>query len=121
MTKRTGTARLVLLVLAPILVATLACTASAFAADAGALYSQHCAACHGVKGRGDGPGGKFLKPPPRDFAESLKGKSDAWVTKAIEDGGGAVGESAAMPPFKDLSKAEVKALVDYVKQLAAGK
>ena len=121
MIKQTRATQLVLFVLAAMLAAAFTCTAAAFAADAGALYAQHCAVCHGDKGHGDGPSGKFLKPPPRDFAVSLKGKTDAWVSKAIQDGGAAVGESATMPPFKDLSAAEVKALADYVKQLAAGK
>ena len=29
--------------------------AGAMAADAPALYTQHCASCHGATGRGDGP------------------------------------------------------------------
>ena len=32
-----------------------------------ALYAQHCAACHGVTGRGDGPAGKSLDPRPSSF------------------------------------------------------
>jgi high-affinity iron transporter len=28
------------------------------------LYQQHCAACHGVGGQGDGPAAKGLEPPP---------------------------------------------------------
>jgi mono/diheme cytochrome c family protein len=32
-----------------------------------ALYAQHCAACHGAKGDGQGLAAKFLFPKPRDF------------------------------------------------------
>ena len=28
------------------------------------LYQQHCASCHGPRGRGDGPAGKGMVPPP---------------------------------------------------------
>ena len=31
--------------------------------------------CHGTKGKGDGPAGKYLNPKPSDFAVSLKGKA----------------------------------------------
>lgn len=34
------------------------------------MYLQHCAACHGVEGRGDGPAAKQLFPGPRDFTGS---------------------------------------------------
>ena len=33
-------------------------------------YLQHCAACHGLTGRGDGPAASQLYPPPRDFVQS---------------------------------------------------
>jgi mono/diheme cytochrome c family protein len=91
----------------------------AHAQQADAIYSESCAACHGDKGHGDGPAGKYLKPPPTDFGTSLKGKSDDWITKAITQGGAAVGESPVMPGFKQLSADQVKALVDYVKKLGS--
>jgi mono/diheme cytochrome c family protein len=31
------------------------------------LYIRHCAGCHGVEGRGDGPAAEVLLPRPRDF------------------------------------------------------
>lgn len=31
------------------------------------LYAIHCSPCHGERGRGDGPGARFLDPAPRDF------------------------------------------------------
>ncbi len=33
-------------------------------------YVQHCAACHGLDGRGDGPAAPQLYPRPRDFVDS---------------------------------------------------
>jgi DMSO reductase family type II enzyme heme b subunit len=31
------------------------------------LYLRHCAGCHGLEGRGDGPAAEMLLPRPRDF------------------------------------------------------
>src|SRR5699024_9498726 len=32
-----------------------------------ALYSTHCASCHGVEGKGDGPAAQGLDPAPSNF------------------------------------------------------
>lgn len=31
------------------------------------LFATHCTVCHGTLGRGDGPGARFVFPPPRRF------------------------------------------------------
>ncbi len=36
------------------------------------LYSEHCAACHGVSGQGDGPLAASLDPRPNDFHEHAR-------------------------------------------------
>ena len=36
------------------------------------LYETNCSSCHGSNGTGDGPAGKTLNPPPRNFID-LKG------------------------------------------------
>jgi len=42
------------------------------AAEGGkAVYGQHCAACHGVNGAGDGPAAVWLYPKPRHFNSGL--------------------------------------------------
>jgi mono/diheme cytochrome c family protein len=97
--------------------ATLALPAVSFAQSAKEIYSQKCASCHGATGKGDGPAGKFLKPPPKPLAEAIKGKSDQWIAKSIEEGSAAVGLGPAMPAYKDLTPAQVKELVKYVKKL----
>jgi mono/diheme cytochrome c family protein len=33
------------------------------------VYDLNCAACHGVRGRGDGPVAFAVKPPPRDLVK----------------------------------------------------
>ena len=83
-----------------------------------AVYEKQCASCHGAGGKGDGPAGKFLKPPLTDFATALKGRTDADIAKAIKEGGKAVGKSAAMPAFGSrLSDDQINGLVAYIKGL----
>ena len=40
--------------------------------QAGELFAQHCAACHGTQGRGDGPLAKGMQPAPRDFHDDAR-------------------------------------------------
>ena len=80
-------------------------------------YAQRCTPCHGANGKGDGPSGKFLNPPPKDFATALNGKGDDWIAKVITQGGPAGGLSAAMPPNPGLSDDQLKDLVQYIKKL----
>ncbi|MDJ0790240.1 MAG: cytochrome c [Myxococcota bacterium] len=54
-----------------IAVAALAIAAPSWAGDAAAgkaVYDTSCASCHGPDGKGDGPVGAVLNPPPRDFS-----------------------------------------------------
>jgi len=101
-----------------VLLASVAASA-AYAEDAKALYEKSCVSCHGVSGKGDGPTGKALKPPPQDFAAALKGKSDADIAKVIKEGGKAVGKSAMMPAYgSKMSDDQIQAVTQYVKGLA---
>lgn len=38
------------------------------------LYQANCAACHGDTGRGDGPAGAELDPPPTDFHDAARAR-----------------------------------------------
>jgi mono/diheme cytochrome c family protein len=89
-------------------------TASAQSAMSG--YAQECAACHGPTGKGDGPAGKFMQPPPAPFSTALKGKSDSWIETVIAKGGPAVGLAPGMPPHPNLSGSQVKDLSQYIKR-----
>jgi mono/diheme cytochrome c family protein len=86
------------------------------AQDAKALFEKNCNTCHGPSGKGDGPAGKMLKPPPADLGTALKGKADADIMKVIKEGGKAVGKSSAMPAFGSKMKDdEIQSLITYVK------
>jgi mono/diheme cytochrome c family protein len=60
-------------------------------AESGAqLYKDHCAACHGTEGKGDGPVAGFLKAPPADLrvlAQRNNGKYPAdYVSATLRSG-----------------------------------
>src|SRR6266536_1450334 len=80
-----------------------------FAADAAALWAQHCASCHGKDGSGSTTMGKKLGL--KDYTKE-QGFSDAEAANVIKNGKG------KMKAYKDkLSDADVKALVAYVRSL----
>ena len=99
------------------LIVSLAAPVSA--QDAKAIFDKNCSTCHGPAGKGDGPAGKMLKPPPADLGSVTKSMTDADVAKVITEGGKAVGKSAAMPGFKGkLTDDQIQGLVQYVKGFA---
>jgi len=91
----------------------------AHAEDGKPIFDKNCSTCHGPGGKGDGPAGKLLKPPPADLATVTKSMSDADIAKVIKEGGRSVGKSAAMPAFKGkLTDDQINGLVQYVKGFA---
>lgn len=79
-------------------------SASVDKAAAKKIFEARCVACHGASGKGDGPGAKGLKPPPRDYSDAQWQASvtDAQLKQTILAGGLAVGKSALMPGNPDL-------------------
>ena len=97
---------------------------AASAADKGssglgkAVYARECAQCHGAAGKGDGEESMYLTPAPKDFGTGVLDKrSDEFLTALITKGGEAEWLSKSMPAFPKLSKAEVKDVVAYIRQL----
>ena len=89
-----------------------------------AIYEQHCAACHGAGGDGNGPASVWLYPKPRNFsAGQFKIKSTPGQSLPTDDDlvqsvtRGLPGSS--MPSFSYLGEPERRAVVQYVKQLTA--
>lgn len=88
------------------------------------VYDQHCAACHGQAGGGDGPASVWLYPKPRNFSAGLyKIKSTPAQALPTDDDllrsitRGLPGSS--MPSFSYLAETDRRAVVDYVKYLTA--
>jgi cytochrome c1 len=89
---------------------------SATAADAKAVWDKDCAKCHGANGKGQTTMGKKLGV--RDYTEAkvqAELKDDA-MAKAIKEGV-KKDDKTLMKAFPDLSDAEVKSLVAYIRSL----
>ena len=92
-----------------ILAIIVASSGTAFGADAGALWAQNCASCHGKDGSGTTTMGKKLGLKDYTKEQSF---SDAEAANVIKNGKG------KMKGYKDkLSDADVKASVAYVRSL----
>jgi len=103
--------------------------ASALAGDAAAgktIYETNCVSCHGPLGKGDGPVGAALQPPPRDFSvaefvydtdgDGEKG-TDADLKNVITKGAMAFGGSPLMAPWPMLSDDDVTSVILYIRTL----
>ncbi len=106
--------------LAMVLVLALGAATVAYGQEAAQLYAETCAMCHGPGGKGDGPNSGSLQPKPANLTVVTKGKSDAYLTKVVTEGGAAVGKSAMMPSYKGVFDAkQIRSVVKYVKGLRA--
>jgi cytochrome c oxidase subunit 2 len=77
------------------------------------LYLKNCAACHGERGTGDGPGGKHQPKKPADFTDARRmlAGTTALYTAKIRRGGMGTG----MPYWGSIfTEEELAAVVDYV-------
>jgi len=85
------------------------------------LFAKQCALCHGDTGDGGGKFAYLMNPRPRDFREGNfklsttqnKIPSDGDLFRTITNGM----PGSAMPPWGHLPKADIDALVDYVREI----
>ena len=78
-----------------------------------------CMNCHGIKGRGDGPGAASLNPPPRVFRshEFWKHRSEGEIFWVIKHGS----PETAMIPFGGmLTDEEIWTVMQYERSFAGG-
>jgi mono/diheme cytochrome c family protein len=78
------------------------------------LFSQYCAACHGVGGRGDGPAAKSLSTPPEDLTAIAPPPyfPDGVVAYRIANGGD------GMPAWKGvLGDEDIWTLIVFIRSL----
>ena len=85
--------------------------------QAGKLFAQYCAACHGAQGRGDGPLTKGMEPPPSDFHDEarMRRRSLYSLYNTITLGVG----GTQMRAFTEFSEADRWALAFFVGGLRA--
>lgn len=85
------------------------------AAEGGRLFRANgCASCHGAEGHGDGPVGRTLRPPPRDFraVSAFKGGTDAArIARTLAAG---MPGGGAMPLYAHLTNHERAAIARYL-------
>jgi mono/diheme cytochrome c family protein len=85
------------------------------AAEGQKIYQLRCTPCHGAQGKGDGPLGKSLNPPPRDHTNGsyMNAQTDEQLLTVIRNGKG------AMPPWGNtLSEADLMNVLAYVRSLS---
>lgn len=89
-------------------------------------YEMLCFTCHGMTGKGDGPAGQAIRPPPRDFSAGEfkfdanndgNAGTDADLALVIKNGAGAYGGNVMMAPWGHLSDGEVQNLIAYIRSL----
>jgi mono/diheme cytochrome c family protein len=111
------------------LVAVVAPGAAFAAGDAAAgktIFTTNCASCHGDTGKGDGPVGAVLTPPPRDLSvgdfnfdtddDGEKG-TDADLNNVITNGAMKYGGSPLMAPWSTLSDDDRANVIAYIRSL----
>ncbi len=103
--------------LRPIVFVAFLATAAAYAADAAANWTQHCAKCHGDDGQGATKMGKKLKI--RDLTDSaVQAKfTDEEAAKAMKVGVTDENGKTRMKAIPELSDAEITALIAHVRSL----
>lgn len=81
-----------------------------------AVFDRYCMLCHGARAEGDGVAARNLDPRPANLRRSTL--SGAQKEAIIRNGGGAVGRSASMPPWRDeLNERQIADLLSYLAAL----
>ena len=97
-------------------IAAIALTAfAASAADAKDAWKGKCAKCHGEDGKGQTKMGQKLGVKDYTDAKVQADLKDDAAFKAIKEGVKDKEDKVVMKPAEDLSDAEIKALVAYVR------
>jgi mono/diheme cytochrome c family protein len=103
-----------------------AASAAGDAAAGKATFTTLCVSCHGEGGKGDGPVGAMLQPPPRDFTvgdfkfdtnDDGKAGTDADLKAVISQGAAAFGGSPLMAPNPSLSDDDIANLIAFIRSL----
>ncbi|HTO69906.1 MAG TPA: cytochrome c [Myxococcota bacterium] len=93
---------------------------AADAAKGAQVFQQYCVTCHGTSGLGDGPVGKTLNPPPRNFQEGKfkYGDSPKDHFDVVTNGAASKGGSPMMAPWGAvIPEADRWSVIKYVVSL----
>jgi mono/diheme cytochrome c family protein len=83
------------------------------------IFQTRCFVCHGREGNGNGPASTGLGAVVRDLANPSwqDSTSDETIASVIRNGAQTIGGSVAMAPNRDLSDAQIRSLVIYIRRL----
>lgn len=98
-------------------VAVLIAAGSALAASASDNWENHCTRCHGADGKGQTKVGKKLQVRDMTTAEYKSKLDDAKAVTSLKEGIKKDGKEIKKSFASDLSDAEIKELVGYVRNL----
>ena len=87
---------------------------SASAADGKAIYEKHCAKCHGPDGKGQTAMGKRLGAKDYTDPKVQDALKEEAAIKAVKEGV-KKDDKVVMKPSEELSDADIKAVVDYMR------
>ncbi len=88
-----------------------------YAADAKTTWTDQCVKCHGAEGKGDSKMGKKLDIKDYTDAKVQAGFTDEEAFKALKEGIKDKAGSVRMKAVEDMSDAEIKGMVAYVRGL----
>lgn len=79
------------------------------------VFQTFCQVCHGAQGKGDGPVGMALKPPPANLSsDKVQNKKDDELMNILIKGK----PGTAMPAWeKDLSSQQMTDVIAYIRVL----
>ena len=77
-------------------------------------YGRVCETCHGAGGRGDGPAGVALLPPPADLVVHVPLHGDADLFRFVRDG---IPDTAMAPQRGNLTEQQIWHVVNYIRTL----
>ena len=87
------------------------------AADAAALWGDKCAKCHGENGKGETKMGRKLSIADLTDAQVQAKFTDDEALKAMKEGVKDASGKQSMKPIEDLSEADMKSLIPFVRAL----
>jgi mono/diheme cytochrome c family protein len=82
-------------------------------------YTNMCSSCHGMEGKGDGPGGAALNPKPRNFTDLngwKNGPKFSQMYKTLAEGI----PNTGMASFNYLPPSDRISIIDYIRTLNPG-
>ena len=80
------------------------------------LFATNCASCHGPEGKGDGPAGLSLNPPPRNQTDTKQykyGYGELGIFRTVKHGIPGTGMAA----FPQLSDDDIWCVANFVRTL----